>query len=76
MAEARSPWGRGCDVTCLDIFAMMDNLLGFLSLFFFFVFFFLILPGTAFNEFGKRFFCKNPAPPELFLKGLIEETKR
>ena len=61
----------------------MDNILGFLSFFFF-----LISPGTAFNEFGKFsffcfflfvfclfFFCKNAAAPELFLEGLIEKMK-
>ena len=63
----------------------MDNILGFLSFFFFFfshfarhsfqriwkVFFFLFFSFV----FCLFFFCKNPAPPELFLEGLIEKMK-
>ena len=59
----------------------MDNILGFLSFFFFShfarhsfqriwkVFFFLFVFCLLF------FFWKNPAPPELFLEGLIEKMK-
>ena len=62
-------------MTCLDIFAMMDNLLGFLSSFFVFCFSFSSCQAQLLMNLEKDFFCKNPAPPELFLKGLIEEMK-
>ena len=66
-------------MTCLESFAVMDNLFRFLSLFvcLFVCMFVCFFPSSCQAQVSmnleKGFFCKNPAPLELFLKGLIEE---